>query len=51
MDLLTTYIHNPELQEITAPLLISTVHKSQQYPAKPFSSLQCLHLPFPDNGF
>jgi hypothetical protein len=33
MDLLTTYTHNSELQAITAPSLISTIHKT---PAKPF---------------
>jgi hypothetical protein len=32
MDLLITYTHNSELQAITAPPLISTIHKSPQHP-------------------
>jgi hypothetical protein len=36
MDLLTTYTQNSELKAITAPPLISTVHKSPQHPTKPF---------------
>jgi hypothetical protein len=44
MDLLTTYTHNSELQAITAPPLISTIYKG-------FSSLLCVHQPFPGNGF
>jgi hypothetical protein len=39
MDLLTTYTHNSELQAITAPPLISTIHKTPQHPAEPFSRL------------
>jgi hypothetical protein len=31
MDLLTTYTHDSELQAITAPPLISTIHKSPQH--------------------
>jgi hypothetical protein len=31
MDLLTTYSHDSELQVITAPSLISTIHKSPQH--------------------
>jgi hypothetical protein len=31
MDLLTTYTHDSELQAITAPPLISPIHKSPQY--------------------
>jgi hypothetical protein len=34
MDLLATYTHDPELQVITAPLLISTIHKSPRHPLK-----------------
>jgi hypothetical protein len=50
MDLLTVYTHGLELQAITAPPLIVS---SQIIiaPAKPFSSLLCLHQPFPGNGF
>jgi hypothetical protein len=36
MDLLTTYTHGSELQAITAPLLIFTIHVSPQHPPKPF---------------
>jgi hypothetical protein len=36
MDLLTTYTHDPELQAITAPPLISTIHKSPQHPLSLF---------------
>jgi hypothetical protein len=32
MDLLNTHTHNSELQAITAPPLISTIHKSPQHP-------------------
>jgi hypothetical protein len=32
LDLLTTYTHNSELQGLTAPPLISTIHKSPQHP-------------------
>jgi hypothetical protein len=32
MDLLTTYTYNLKLQAITAPPLISTIHKSPQHP-------------------
>jgi hypothetical protein len=32
MNLLTTYTHDSELQAITAPPLISTIHKSPQHP-------------------
>jgi hypothetical protein len=31
LDLLTTYTHHSELQEITAPPLIATIHKSRQH--------------------
>jgi hypothetical protein len=50
MDLLTTYAHDSELQAITAPPLISTIHKSPQHPLS-FTSLLCLHQPFSGNGF
>jgi hypothetical protein len=36
MDLLTTYTHDSELQAITAPPLISTIHKSLQHPLSIF---------------
>jgi hypothetical protein len=36
LDLLTTFIHHWELQAITAPLLISTIHKSKQQPLSLF---------------
>jgi hypothetical protein len=36
MHLLTTYTHDWELQAITAPLLISTIHKSPQRPLSLF---------------
>jgi hypothetical protein len=36
MDLLTTYTHDSELQAITAPLLISTIHQSPQHPLSLF---------------
>jgi hypothetical protein len=36
MDLLTTYTHNLEVQVITVPLLISTIHKSPQHPLSLF---------------
>jgi hypothetical protein len=38
MDLLTTYTHDWELQAITAPPLISTIHKSPQHPLSIFSA-------------
>jgi hypothetical protein len=50
LDLLTTYTHDSELPEITAPSLISAIHKSSQYPLS-ISSLLCLHEPFPGNGW
>jgi hypothetical protein len=36
LDLLTTYTHDMELQAITAPLLISIIHKSPQHPLSLF---------------
>jgi hypothetical protein len=36
MELLTTYIHHSKLQVITAPLLISTIHRSSQNPLNLF---------------
>jgi hypothetical protein len=36
MDLLTTCTHHSELQVITAPLLISTIHKSPLHPLNLF---------------
>jgi hypothetical protein len=36
MDLLTTYTHDLELQAITAPPLISTIHQSPQHPLSLF---------------
>jgi hypothetical protein len=36
LDLLTTYTHDSELQAITAPPLISTIHKSPQLPPSMF---------------
>jgi hypothetical protein len=36
MDLLTDYTHDSELQPNTAPPLISTIHKSPQYPLNLF---------------
>jgi hypothetical protein len=36
MDLLTTYTYDSELQAITAPPLISTIHKSSQHPLSHF---------------
>jgi hypothetical protein len=36
LDLLTTYIYDSELQAVTAPPLISTIHKSPQHPLSPF---------------
>jgi hypothetical protein len=36
MVLLTTYIHDSELQAITAPSLIPTIHKSPQHPLNLF---------------
>jgi hypothetical protein len=50
MHLLTTYTHHSELQVITALSLISTLYKSSQHLLS-FSSLLCLHQPFPSNGF
>jgi hypothetical protein len=32
MDFLTTYTHDLELQAITAPLIVCTIHKSPQHP-------------------
>jgi hypothetical protein len=36
LDLLTTYIHHSELQVITAPLLIYTIHRSPLHPLSHF---------------
>jgi hypothetical protein len=36
MDLLTIYTHYSEVQIITAPPLISTIHKSPQHPLSLF---------------
>jgi hypothetical protein len=36
LDLLTTYTHDSKLQAITAPSLISTIHKSSQHPLSIF---------------
>jgi hypothetical protein len=36
LDLLNTYIHHSELQVITVPLLISTIHRSPQHPLSHF---------------
>jgi hypothetical protein len=36
MDVLTTYTRDSELQEITAPPLIFTIHKSPQHPLSLF---------------
>jgi hypothetical protein len=36
MDLLTVYKHHSELEAITTPPLISTIHKSPQHPLSPF---------------
>jgi hypothetical protein len=38
MDLLTTYTHDLELEAITAPLLISTIHKSPQHTLSLFAA-------------
>jgi hypothetical protein len=38
MDLLTIYAHDSELQAITSPMLIFTIHKSSQRPLSPFSA-------------
>jgi hypothetical protein len=43
--------HHSELQAITAPPLISTIHKSPHSTCKTFSSLLRLLQPFPGNGF
>jgi hypothetical protein len=51
LDLLTTSIHHSEIQVITALWLISTLYKSPQHQLSLFSSLLCLHQPFPGNGF
>jgi hypothetical protein len=51
MYLLTTHKRDLELQDITAPSLISTIHKSSQHPLSYFSSLLCVHQPIPGNGF
>jgi hypothetical protein len=37
MDFLTTYTHHSELQVITEPPLISTIHRSPQHPLSLFS--------------
>jgi hypothetical protein len=50
LDLLTTYTYNSEIQVITGPLLISTIHKSPQHPLS-CNNLFCLHQPFPGSGF
>jgi hypothetical protein len=42
MDLLTTYIHDSEIQAITAPPLISTIHKLPQHPLSLFHSVMSL---------
>jgi hypothetical protein len=48
MNLLTTYTHNLELQAITAPPLISTIHKSPQHllcsPAIPWQWLLTMEI-------
>jgi hypothetical protein len=36
LDLMTTYTHDSELQAITEPPLISTIHKSPQHPLSLF---------------
>jgi hypothetical protein len=36
LDVLTTYTHNSEVQVITAPSLISTIHKSPHHPLSLF---------------
>jgi hypothetical protein len=36
IDLLTTYTHHSELQAVTTPPLISTIHKSPQHPLSLF---------------
>jgi uncharacterized membrane protein YozB (DUF420 family) len=36
MDLLTIFIHHSELQVITAPLPVSTIHRSPQHPLSSF---------------
>jgi hypothetical protein len=36
MDLLITYTHNSELQAVTAPSLISTIHKAPHHPLSLF---------------
>jgi hypothetical protein len=36
MALLITYTHDSELQAITTPLLISTIHRSPQHPLSLF---------------
>jgi hypothetical protein len=36
LDLSTTYTHNSELQAITAPPLVSTIHNSPQHPLELF---------------
>jgi hypothetical protein len=49
LDLLATYTHDSELQATTAPMLISTVHKSPQHPLSLFQP--CFHQPLPGTGF
>jgi hypothetical protein len=46
MDLLTTYAHDSELQAITAPSLISPIHKSPAARAKPFSACHVFTIRF-----
>jgi hypothetical protein len=46
-DLLTTLTHNSELQAITAPPLISTIHKSAQHPLSLFqTAMSSLAIPW-----
>jgi hypothetical protein len=51
VGLFATYPHDSDLHAITAPPLLFTIHKSPQHPLSLFSSLLCLHQPFPANGF
>jgi hypothetical protein len=47
MDLLSTYTYSWELQAITAPLLISKIHKSPQHPLCLFHpALSSLAIPW-----
>jgi hypothetical protein len=50
LGLTIDYWHNSELHVITAPSLISTIHKLPQHPLS-LSSLLCLHRPFSGNVF